>query len=206
MDVTVGPVTLIVEDNPDTSLLPWDNVAVFDLTNNGSELVTAPYRVDVASADGQTTGASDGTAAIVIPAGQTVTVVEDAIEPFGPVPPETANVTLYDRAGSAGSYWAGPPDFVSSNEMIECFVSGECPVTADLTYNGQGPAMVGDISFVVRTGDQIVVAGIGYADVQEINPGETIPYNVYATTAPSLVGSEYTSVEVTVEQEVLPGE
>ncbi|MFN8018076.1 MAG: hypothetical protein U0P45_08125 [Acidimicrobiales bacterium] len=203
--VTAGAVTVLANAYglPDTT--GWDTAAVFDLTNNGTDVIAVPYRVKVESDDGQTTATSDGSDVVVLSPGETVTIVLDTLDPTGPNPPTKGTVTVYGRTTQEAVVIVGAPGWTSSNESFECDngLVG-CGVTGDLTYNGAGLGSPSGIQVVVYDGDKIVAAGHPTTEVPDVPSGRTIPYAGQITVAEGFTGTGFSKVSVSVA-DVFPG-
>lgn len=203
-EVTSGPVTVLANEYglPDTT--GWDTAVVFDLTNNGTDVIAVPYRVKVESDDGQTTATSDGSDAVVLGPGETVTIVLDTLDPTGPNPPTKGTVTVYGRTGQEAAALIGAPDWTSSNESFQCDngLVG-CGFTGDLTYNGVDLGSPSGIQVVVYSGDKIVAAGHPTTEVPDVPSGQTIPYAGQIAVADGFTGTGFTAVKVAVEQVTL---
>lgn len=199
--VTAGPVTILTNEYglPDTT--GWDTVAVFDLTNTGEYVTAVPYRVTVSSADGATTAASDGSDAVILSPGETVTVVEDDLDPTGPSPPSQGEVTVYGPASGPAAGLVGEPEWASSNELFDCNngLVG-CGMTGDLTYDGPAMASLGALQIVAYRGEEIVAAGSTVSEQSDVTPGQVIPYSGQIASASGFDGTGVTDVSVRVEQ------
>lgn len=199
-EVTAGEVTVLANEYGLVDETGWQTAAVFDLTNNGDFVTAVPYRVEVSSVDGSTSATSDGTDAVILGPGETVSVVVDDLDPTGDRRPTVGAVTVYSRSGQAAAGLWGEPDWVSSNEAFDCsngFVG--CGLTGDLTYQGPGPNTPGRIQVIAYRGDDIVAAGHVSTEVPDVTPGGTIPYAGQLTIAPGFDGSGATDIQVAVE-------
>ncbi len=167
----------------------YDTTVAFWVRNPNRSLAIydMPYRVTV-SAGNQRIYTSEGTDSITLHPGETRLVVFDL--PHAPVGnrPTSANVRLYP---SPSMFVPSPPSRDQANwridgQEIQCVeLQVKCEIVGDLTWRGKEPRGGVVIHMVIRSGrDQsgpIIAAGIGNPEVQQLEPGQTVPFRLMLT-------------------------
>ncbi len=169
--------------------IAYDTAVAFRVRNPNRALAIfdMPYRVTV-SAGNQRLYTSDGTDSITLQPGETRLVVFRLPDDPTGTRPTSAIVRLYP---SPHMFASGPPireqaSWRIDGQEIQCpEMQVQCELVGDLTWRGKEPRNGVVIHMAIR-GRQgpnapIIAAGTGSPQVQQIEPGQTVPFSIVLT-------------------------